>query len=84
MMSTEEDPLKTIFITPWGCFSYMVMPFGLTNAPKTFQSFVTYVFSPFLGKSMRVSVDDFCIYSSQTLHLEKVEDGFERLHSLGG
>ena len=48
----EEDQLKTTFITPWGCFAYRVMPFGLTNAPATFQRFVTYVFSPFFGKSI--------------------------------
>ena len=80
----EEDQFKTTFITPWGCFAYKVMPFGLTNAPATFQHFVTYVFSPFLGKSIRVFIDDFCIYSSCILHLANMKEGFKKLHSLGG
>ncbi|MCO5610910.1 hypothetical protein L7F22_065154 [Adiantum nelumboides] len=71
----EEDQKKTTFVTPWGCFAYRVMPFGLTNAPATFQRFVTHVFQPFFGKSIRVFIDDFCIYSSRDLHLEKVNEG---------
>ncbi|MCO5558763.1 hypothetical protein L7F22_012349 [Adiantum nelumboides] len=59
-----EDQLKTTFITPWGCFAFRVMPFGLTNAPATFQRFMNMVFQEFFGKSIRVFIDDFCIYSS--------------------
>ncbi|MCO5573310.1 hypothetical protein L7F22_027079 [Adiantum nelumboides] len=80
----EEDQKKTTFVTPWGCFAYRVMPFGLTNAPTTFQRFVTHVFQPFFGKSIRVFIDDFCIYSSRALHLEKLNEGLARLQSLGG
>ncbi|MCO5558423.1 hypothetical protein L7F22_012005 [Adiantum nelumboides] len=80
----EEDQKKTPFVTPWGCFAYRVMPFGLTNAPATFQRFVTHVFQPFFGKSIRVFIDDFCIYSLRVLHLEKVNEGLARLQSLGG
>ncbi|MCO5607626.1 hypothetical protein L7F22_061824 [Adiantum nelumboides] len=68
----KEDQKKTTFGTPWGYFAYRVMPFGLTNAPVTFQHFVTHVFQPFFGKSIRVFIDDFCIYSSRALHVEKV------------
>ncbi|MCO5558615.1 hypothetical protein L7F22_012201 [Adiantum nelumboides] len=80
----EEDQKKTTFVTPWGCFAYRVMPFGLTNAPATFQRFVTHVFQPFFGKSIRVFIDDFCIYSSRALHIEKVHEGLSRLQSMGG
>ena len=80
----KEDQKKTTFITPWGCFAYRVMPFGLTNAPSTFQSFMNYVFQPFFGKSIRVYIDDFCIYSSRTLHLERVDKGLSRLAQMGG
>ena len=80
----EEDQRKTTFITPWGCFAYRVMPFGLTNAPATFQRFVTHVFQPYFGKSIRVFIDDFCIYSSKILHLGKVEEGLSRLEQMGG
>ena len=80
----EEDQKKTTFITPWGCFAFRVMAFGLTNGPKTFQRYVTYVFQPYFGKSMRVFIDDFCIYNSRLLHLERGEEGLARLQSLGG
>ncbi|MCO5590345.1 hypothetical protein L7F22_044314 [Adiantum nelumboides] len=80
----EEDQKKTTFVTPWGCYAYRVMPFGLTNAPATFQRFVTHVFQPFFGKSIRVFIDDFCIYSSRALHLEKINEGLARLQALGG
>ncbi|MCO5603592.1 hypothetical protein L7F22_057743 [Adiantum nelumboides] len=60
------------------------MPFGLTNAPATFQRFVTHVFQPFFGKSIRIFIDDFCIYSLRVLHLEKVNEDLARLQSLGG
>ncbi|MCO5610677.1 hypothetical protein L7F22_064918 [Adiantum nelumboides] len=80
----EEDQKKTTFVTPWGCFAYRVMPFGLTNALATFQRFVTDDFQPFFGKSIRIFIDDFCIYSSRVLHLEKVNEGLARLQSLVG
>lgn len=80
----EEDQKKTTFITPWGCFAYRVMPFGLTNAPTTFQRFMNLVFQPFFGKSIRVYIDDFCIYSSRILHVTKVDEGLKRLAQLGG
>ena len=45
---------------------------------------MTFVFQPYFGKSIRVFIANFCIYSSRSLHLEKVEEGLTRLHSLGG
>ncbi|MCO5574465.1 hypothetical protein L7F22_028250 [Adiantum nelumboides] len=75
---------RRLLVTPWGCFAYRVMPFGLINAPATFQRYVTHLFQPFFGKSIRVFIDDFCIYSSHSLHLEKVYETFCRLQTLGG
>ena len=82
-IATEHQKYTT-FITPWGCFAYRVMPFGLTNAPSTFQRFMNYVFQPYFGKSIRVYIDDFCIYSSRVLHLARVDEGLSRLAQLGG
>ena len=79
-----EHQKYTTFITPWGCFAYRVMPFGLTNAPSTFQRFMNYVFQPYFGKSIRVYIDDFCIYSSRILHMARVDEGLSRLTQLGG
>ncbi|MCO5596440.1 hypothetical protein L7F22_050503 [Adiantum nelumboides] len=80
----EEDQKKTTFITPWGCYAFRVMPFGLTNALATFQRFMNHVFQAFFGKSIRVYIDDFCIYSSKDLHVQKVEEGLQRLNGFGG
>ena len=76
--------MRSTFITPWGCFAYRVMPFGLTNVPATFQRFMNHVFQPYFGKSIKVYIDDFCIYSSCALHLAKVDEGLSRLAQMGG
>ncbi|MCO5599000.1 hypothetical protein L7F22_053099 [Adiantum nelumboides] len=80
----KEDQKKTTFITPWGCYAFWVMPFGLTSAPATFQRFMNHVFQAFFGKSIRVYIDDFCIYSSKALHVQKVEEGLQRLNGFAG
>ena len=80
----KEDQKKKTFITPWGSFAYRVMPFGLTNAPSTFQRFMNYVFQTYFGKSIRVYIDDICIYSSRALHLVRVDEGLSRLAQMGG
>ena len=80
----KEDQKKTTFITPWGCFAYRVMPFGLTNALAAFQRFMNLVFQPYFGKSIRVSIDDFCTYISWVLHLVRVDEGLSRLAQMGG
>ena len=80
----EGDQKKTTFITSWGCFAYQVMPFSLTNAPSTFQRFMNHVFQPYFGKSIKVYINDFCIYSSRVLHLVRVDEGLSRLAQMGG
>ena len=80
----KEDQKKTTFITPWGCFPYRVMSFSLTNAPPTFQRFMNLVFQSYFEKSIRVYIDDFCIYSSRVLHLVRVDEGLSRLAQMGG
>ena len=60
------------------------MPFGLTNAPATFQRFMSFVFQDFFGKSIRIFIDDFCIYSRRALHLTRVREGLKQINDLGG
>jgi hypothetical protein len=38
------DQHKTVFICPWGTFSYRKLPFGLKNAGETFQHAMSYAF----------------------------------------
>ena len=42
------------------------------------------VFQPYFWKSIRVYIDDFCIYSSQVLHLVRVDEGLSRFAQMGG
>ncbi|MCO5603182.1 hypothetical protein L7F22_057329 [Adiantum nelumboides] len=42
------------------------------------------VFQEFFGKSIRVFIDDFCIYSSKAIHPQKVEKGLKKLYDMGG
>ena len=56
------------------------MPFGLTNVVFTFNHLAIHVFQPFLGKFVRVFINDFAIYSKKIDHLEKVRATFKRLN----
>ena len=60
------------------------MPFGLTNAPTTSQHLMSQVFAPYLGKFIRVFLDDFCIYSSHVDHLEKLRIALKSIDDAKG
>ena len=45
---------------------------------------MNHVFQSYFGKSIRVYIDDFCIYSMRALHLAKVDEGLSQLAQLGG
>ena len=83
-MIALEDQKKTTFITPWGSFFYRVMLFGLMNAYASFQRWMNWIFGPYLGKSLRVLMNAFFIYSSHRLHVEKVNEVFGGLDADGG
>lgn len=71
-----EDIPKTAFNTQLGYFEFLVLTFGFTNAPTTFQTLMTQVLSPFIGRSVLVYLDDILIFSpdpeSHAQHLEEV------------
>ena len=58
-----DDQEKIAFITPTGNFYYKVMPFGLKNAGSTYQTIMTKMFEPQLGKSIEVYIDDMLVKS---------------------
>ena len=60
------------------------MPFGLMNAYATFQRWMNKVFAPYLGKFIRVFMDDIGYFSSREEHLSKLELCFKRLDEEGG
>ena len=59
----ERDIQKTAFRTAYGLYEYNVLPFGLCNAPASFQTMMTNVLRPYLGKFCVVYLDDVLIYS---------------------
>lgn len=76
----EEDIHKTAFVTPYGQYEWTVMPFGLCNAPSTFQAMMDEVLEGYVGKFVRVYVDDIVIYSdNEEEHLQHLRKVFERL-----
>ncbi|KAI5324200.1 hypothetical protein L3X38_033273 [Prunus dulcis] len=58
-----DDPAHTSFITNRGHYCYKVMPFGLKNAGATYQCLVNNLFSPLIGHTMEVYVDDMLVKS---------------------
>ena len=76
------DAEKTSFITPHGLFYYNVMPFGLKNVGATYQSLVTKMFRPLLGKTMEVYIDDMLIKSKERPdHIEHLQKAFTLLRA---
>ena len=79
----KEDVLKTTFSTPWGTFAYLRMPFGLCNAGGTFQRVQMHIFGPYIGRFIRVYLDDFAVFSDRNLHISHVRMAFNRLAEHG-
>jgi hypothetical protein len=50
MRMRQEDISKKSLGTHEGHYQFFVMLSGLTNAPSTFQSLMSCIFEPFLGK----------------------------------
>ena len=74
------DAEKKTFITPHGLFCYNVMPFGLKNVGATYQRLVTKMFSPLLGKTMEVYIDDMLVKSKECSdHAMPLQETFDLL-----
>ena len=74
------DAEKTAFITPHGLLCYDVMSFGLKNVGVIYQTLVTKMFKPLLGKTMEVYVDDMLVKSKERPdHATHLQEAFELL-----
>jgi hypothetical protein len=52
------------------------MPFRVKNGPHTYQRAMTKAFSEYIDVFMRISLDDFTIFSDVSTHLEKLKKCF--------
>ena len=80
-----DDQEKTAFVTPIGNYHYKVMSFGLRNAGSTYQSMMTRMFKPQLGKNIKVYINDMVVKSKVVSeHMGDLGDIFEilRKHKL--
>ena len=60
---SEQDRVKTAFITHRGLYVYNVMPFGLCNAPATFQRLMEKVLGQLVGSGVLIYPDDVLLYA---------------------
>ncbi|XP_034678873.1 uncharacterized protein LOC117909081 [Vitis riparia] len=70
------DEEKTTFIMPYGLYCYKVMPFELKNVGATYQTLMTKIFKPLVGRIVEVYIDDIVVKSKtrgeHALHLQEV------------
>ncbi|XP_068204810.1 uncharacterized protein [Palaemon carinicauda] len=79
---TETAKEISLFITPFGLFSYNVMPFGLANAPATFQRVMSLILQDL--EKVFVYLDDIIIASDTWVnHIQKIKEVFSRLKQHG-
>ena len=61
---SPSDHPKTMFICPWGTFSYRKLPFGFKNCSATFQCAMSYAFHDILD-IVKPYLDDLPTHSKQ-------------------
>jgi hypothetical protein len=63
-----EDIHKTAFKVPSavGLFEYVVVTFGLKNAGATYQHAMNYIYHDFIGKLVKIYIDDVVVKSTST------------------
>ena len=57
------NEIKTVFITPFGCFCYVTMPFGLKNGRATFMRMVQKCPLTQINRNVEAYMDDIVVKS---------------------
>jgi hypothetical protein len=75
-----EDEEKTVFITPYGVYSYQVMPFGLKNARATYQRMMQNCLGKQIGCNVQVYIDDVVITTrGEATLINDLQETFDNL-----
>ena len=79
---TEEDKMKTAFLTPSGHYHCHRLPYGLSNSPAIFQSLMCVFLRDQTGTEFWTFLDDLIVFSDtieeHASRLEHVLQRFER------
>jgi hypothetical protein len=59
------------------------MLFGVKNGPLTYQWVVNKTFHEYIGLFMKILLDDFTIFTSMDIHLNKLQLYFLKCHEFG-
>ena len=76
----EEDVLKIAFQCPGalGTYEQVVMPFGLENVRAIYQRSMNSIFHEFIGKFMKIYIDDIVVKSdTKQTHLKHLKKAFD-------
>ncbi|GKD08652.1 reverse transcriptase domain-containing protein [Tanacetum coccineum] len=83
MQMEKEDEEKIAFITSQGIFCYTKMPFGLRNARATSQRLVDKAFHKYIGRNLKVYVDELVIKSRTKDEIVRdIEETFKTLREI--
>ena len=82
-MEESSIPL-TAFRVPWGLYEFTRLPQGLVNSPGTFMRIMEYLFGDLNISKLLLYLDDILVFSSsQSEHMERLDEVFSRLIAAG-
>ena len=77
---SKSDHAKTAFTVDQGLYCNQVIPFSFKNAKATYQQLMNKMFTPFIGKSMEMYVDDMLVKTCRASdHIKDLRDCFNTL-----
>lgn len=83
ILMNKEDEEKTTFYTDHGAFCYTKMPSGLKNARGTYQRLVDSIFAKWIGRNIKVYMNDMVIkIPDEEKLIEDVEESFKTLEKV--
>ncbi len=59
------------------------MSFGIKNGPPTYQRIVNKTFHEYIDSFMKIFLEDFIVFNSMEIHLDKLQLYFLKCHEFG-